>query len=151
MHGYAMRETRSRATNWYVAHISGAGVAYAFWLRVEQERAEKGWSKTELAEAATRRATSGSRIHRPTIDNLRTSTRAPQPRIVNAIADALGIERAEAHQLAGIVDPPRGGSVSIREAIEQSGTMTDGQKQMLLDMVDALDAANAAKGRRSAS
>lgn len=151
MHGYAMRKTLSRATNWYVAHISGGGVAYAFWLRVEQERADKGWSKTELAEAATRRAGPGSRIHRPTIDNLRTGTRAPQPRIVNALADALGIERHEAHQLAGIVDAPRGDSANVREAVEFSTAYTDAQKQMLLELVDALDAANAAQGRRTAS
>jgi hypothetical protein len=125
-------------------------VAYALWARVEQERASKGWSKTELADEATRKAGSGQRIHRPTIDNLRTSTRAPQPRIVNALADALGIDRTEAHQLAGIGAPAPDETADVRAAIRKSRAYSDAQKQMLLEMVDALDAANAAQGRRPA-
>ncbi|HEX6681665.1 MAG TPA: helix-turn-helix transcriptional regulator [Candidatus Limnocylindrales bacterium] len=121
-----------------MAHIS-RGVAYPFWVRVEDERAAKGWNKAELAERV--------RLPRSTIDNLKTGSRAPQPRIVNALADALDIDRSEAHQLAGIVPTKADQSADVRRAIETSTAYTETQKQMLLETVDALDAINAAQRR----
>lgn len=79
------------------------GVALRFWERVEKERVARGWSKARLAEEAG--------LHRPTIDNLKSGVRAPYPRTVHPLADALDIDRREAEELAGLVAPsapPRG-------------------------------------------
>lgn len=50
---------------------------------------------TELSER--------SGVARTTIGNWNTNRRKPYAKAVNAVADALGIDRAEAHVLAGIV------------------------------------------------
>ena len=112
-------------------------MAYPFWARVEDERATKGWNKAELAERVG--------LPRSTIDNLKTGTRAPQPRIVNALADAVGLDRAQAHQLAGIVPAKADDSADVRRAIEASTAYTETQKRLLLETVDALDAINSAQ------
>jgi transcriptional regulator with XRE-family HTH domain len=120
-----------------VMHISQRGVAYDFWLQVERARVAREWSKSELAERAG--------IPRKTIDNLEVSRRAPQVRIVNALADALEIDRDEAACLATLlpadaatVDP----SEDVRGAIRRSTAYTEEQRAMLLSMVDLIETAN---------
>lgn len=111
------------------------GVAYRFWWRMEAARTALEMSKTELA------AVSG--IPRSTFDNLQTSTRPPQARIVHALADALSIPRDEADELAGL----RPGAVNATDsgvvaAIETSNVYSDEQKQLLLDLIRTIDQAN---------
>jgi transcriptional regulator with XRE-family HTH domain len=55
----------------------------------------RGWSKTELAERAE--------IARSTIDEWQRNLRPPQAAKVNAVADVLGIDRAQALRLAGVI------------------------------------------------
>jgi transcriptional regulator with XRE-family HTH domain len=62
---------------------------------VNRERALRGWSKTELSDR--------SGVARTTIDNWSTNPRTPTAEAVNAVADVLGVDRARAHVLAGIV------------------------------------------------
>lgn len=85
-----------------MALADGRGVAYEFWRRVEAERADRGWTKSELADRTG--------IPISTLNRLRDSTRAPYARTVNTLADTLGIKRDEAARLAGIVpgddEPP---------------------------------------------
>lgn len=83
------------ATTCSMAQAVGRGVAYEFWRRVEAERADRGWSKTELAQRTA--------IPISTLNRLQDSTRAPYARTVNKLADMLGIDREDAHRLAGIV------------------------------------------------
>lgn len=64
---------------------------------VIREIALRGWAKTELSDR--------SGVARTTIDNWNTNRRKPSAKAVNAVADALGISRAAAHVLAGIVVP----------------------------------------------
>lgn len=116
---------------------SGRGVAYALWRRVEDERVAQAMSKSRLAEAAG--------LPRSTIDNLETSTRPPQPRIVHALADALGIPRGAAEELAGLRRAQRPGGATdsrVRAAIEASDTYDERQKEVLLNLIDVLDEAN---------
>lgn len=122
------------------------GIAQRFWLRVEQERVAKGMTKEALSTATARHTPDGKVIPRSTIDNLRTTTRPPQPRIVFAIADALGLDRTEAAELAGVLPARTADDIDVRRAIESSPTFTAVQKTALLELVDAMDAANRARG-----
>lgn len=138
-----MSDSSRRATQSPVASSRERGVAYDFWARLEKERTALGWSKFELFERVRDHVGEGPAPARSTIDNLRTSSRPPQARIVNAIADVLGIPRDEAHILANLTDPPRErGSDDVRAAIEASAVYTDAQRRMLLDLVDLIDQAN---------
>lgn len=130
------------------------GVAQRFWLRVEQQRVELGWTKDRLSVETAGHTADGKVIPRSTIDNLRTSSRAPQPRIVHALADALKIDRKEAEVLAGLIPATRPDTQSVRQAIETSATFSLAQKRALLETIDAMEAANratrpAADGGRS--
>lgn len=119
------------------------GVAQAFWLRIERERIKAGWTKDRLSTETAGHTGDGRPIPRSTIDNLRTSTRAPQPRIVHALADAVKLDRGEAEELAGLIPPTvRPGQMSVRQAIEASPLFSDAQKRALLETVDAMEAAN---------
>jgi transcriptional regulator with XRE-family HTH domain len=71
------------------------GIAYPLFLRVERERSLRGWSATRLHNETG--------VSRSTIAKWATQQQPPQPGTVNAVADALGIERAEALRLAGIL------------------------------------------------
>ena len=65
--------------------------ARPWYALVIKEIALRGWSKTELSER--------SGVARTTIDNWSTNSRTPTKQAVNAVADALGIDRARAHIL----------------------------------------------------
>jgi transcriptional regulator with XRE-family HTH domain len=113
----------------------GRGVAYRLWRRVEEARVERQWTKVELADAAG--------LPRSTIDRLQYSTRAPQPRIVHALADAIGLGRREAEQMAGVVPGEDAiGDEDVREAITNSPYYDDKQKETLLNLVDMFNSAN---------
>lgn len=80
--------------------------ARPWYLRALEEASLRGWSKAELCERAG--------VARTTLDKWETNPRKPQARSVNAVADALGIPRSEALQLAGViasVPEPAGDSV----------------------------------------
>src|SRR5438874_8983316 len=93
-----MRVTWPRATK---PAVPGEGVPYRFWRRIDQERDERDWSWDRVSEETARHTPDGKAIPRSTIANWRTSTRRPALRLVYAVADALGINRTEAAQLAG--------------------------------------------------
>jgi transcriptional regulator with XRE-family HTH domain len=114
------------------------GVAYAFYERIETERVRRNWTKVVLAQR--------SGLSRSTIDNLQWATRAPQARIVHALADVLELDWDEAERLAGLrPEEPADGDENIRQAIRNSPVYTDKQKTMLLDMVDYFDSTNATR------
>jgi transcriptional regulator with XRE-family HTH domain len=84
------------------------GIAYPLFVRVERERALRGWSATRLHKETG--------VSRSTIGKWATQPQPPLASTVNAVADALGIERAEALRLAGILtDPPAAGAISDDE------------------------------------
>ncbi len=93
-----MRVTWLRATK---PPVAGEGVPYRFWLRVNRERSERRWSWDRVSEETARYTPDGKAIPRSTIANWRTSTRRPSLRLVYAVADALGIDRVEAREIAG--------------------------------------------------
>lgn len=76
------------------------GPAFELHRRVLQEVALKGWTKSELRHKTG--------VARSTVEAWATQPRPPQPRTVNAVADALGIDRTEALRLAGILDETPG-------------------------------------------
>lgn len=121
-----------RATTCYMTESVERGVAYPFWLRVQSERVARGWTTLEL------QAQSG--IPRETVGRMRTGKRAPQARTVNALAETLGIDRDEAHRLAGLVpgDPgPTPGSV--REAMLTDPHYNEEQRKTLLAFLDLVE------------
>ena len=71
--------------------------ARPWYEQVVSEIALRGWAKTELSYR--------SGVARTTIDNWNTNRHKPSAKAVNAVADTLGIDRAKAHVLAGIVAP----------------------------------------------
>lgn len=100
----AVRAEVARRDRDTIGYMSDAlrGIAYALYERVERERALRGWSATRLHTETG--------VSRSTIGKWATQTRPPLPATVNAVADALGIERAEALRLAGILtDLPAAG------------------------------------------
>lgn len=96
------------------------GPAYGLYRRVLQEVALKGWTKVELREQTG--------VARSTVEAWASQPRPPQPRTVNAVADALGIPREEALRLAGVLtDAPEEVTVvpeSIRRAIRAAAGET---------------------------
>lgn len=94
------------------------------------------------------------------IDNIRTSparSDAKRQRNVLTLAEAAGIPREEALQLAGLATPPAETTISVREAIHRS-PYNDVERRALLSLVDVLDASrrppdgdrSADRGNRSA-
>lgn len=71
--------------------------ARAWSQLVTETVALKGWTKAELADR--------SGVARSTIDGWESNPRPPQAKKVNAVADVLGIDRARALRLAGIIAP----------------------------------------------
>lgn len=116
--------------------MSGGGVAFPLWRRLEDERVGRNISKVELA------ALTG--LPRSTYNDLQKTSR-PKPHVVHLYADALGVPREEAERLAGLRSLPGGEQVSVRRAIEQSATFTPRQKAALLGLIDDMEAANRAR------
>lgn len=110
--------------------------AYAFWAMCETVRQQKQISKLELCERAE--------ISRTTYDKLPTRIRPLMIDTVHALADALGLDREEARRVAGLTPakPRVTGSDEVRDAVLASTTFTDEQKDVLLRMMDVMDAAN---------
>lgn len=71
--------------------------AQPWYRRVVYEAALRGWTKAELCKRAG--------VARSTVDKWETNPQKPQSKSVNAVADKLGIPRAEALKLAGIIAP----------------------------------------------
>jgi transcriptional regulator with XRE-family HTH domain len=116
----------------------GRGVAYSFWVLIEETRARRGLSKRALAQA--------SGIPASTMDNLATSTRPPLPRVVNALIDALGLDRDEAYRLAGTTpqpDEPDGGPETLEDLcdrVRRNPRLSDARKKMILSLIEAQEA-----------
>ncbi|MFF0721305.1 helix-turn-helix domain-containing protein [Micromonospora sp. NPDC003816] len=120
----------------HVTQGADRGVAYDFWWRVRTEQDSRGWTDDEL------KARTG--IARTTVDRLRAGKRPPTARVVNALADALGINMSEAHQLAGRTPPapensdePAGRTAAdAREAILRDPIYNDEQREAMLRLHD---------------
>lgn len=117
------------------------GPAYAFWDRIQDELATQGMSQAELVRRTGVAAT--------VINSLKTSPprdRAARERNVTTLADALGIDRAEARQLAGLA-PSANRPVDVRDAIYKSPDYNDDEKKALIGLLDVLDASKRSAGR----
>lgn len=127
--------------------MADRGVAYDFWLRVRNEQDARGWTDVELQNR--------SGIPRGTVDRLAKGKRPPLARVVNALADALGIERDEAQRLAGRVpaieeaehEQPAT-AVSVREAVQADPIYTEEQRQAMLQLLDIFEQANQSGDQR---
>jgi DNA-binding XRE family transcriptional regulator len=111
------------------------GVAYPFAVHLERQRLLGGLSKTDLAAKAG--------ISRTTLDNIGFTSVPPQQRTVLALADAVGMDREEAAQMAGLLAPEvDDASAPVRQAILDSDAYSPAQKSMLLDLIGVIDQAN---------
>lgn len=99
------------------------GAAYRLYVRVEMERALKGWTSTRLSKQTG--------VSRATIGKWATQPNPPNAPTVTAVADVLGISRLEALRLAGILDDDP-------EIIEMSA----GERRAVLDLLHNLRRAN---------
>lgn len=127
--------------------VKGQGVAYRLWLEVERRRSDRGMTKYDLWLAMKDLAGEGPSPARSTIDNLRDSTRPPQPRIVRALAEVLGIPWQQAQELAGLIPPGTSPAIDVREAITRSEDYNDAEKRALLGLLDVLDAKHSDRPR----
>lgn len=137
-----MSVTWLRDTTSYMAE----GIALEFWLRVERERVAKDWSASRLSTETARYTPTGKPIPRSTIDNLKTSTRAPQPYIVRALTSALGIDYEEGAILAGTLRP-KSGAGGFEQALAETN-LSDEQRQIIQRLHDEFVAQNRTAGRR---
>lgn len=115
------------------------GIAYPLWRRVEDIRVERGWTQVELARRAG--------LPRTTIDNLRRSTRKPQPHIIKALARVAGLDLELAGQLAEGRDPDatpatEPGDANVRAAIRQSTVYSPEVRELMLRLVDSVERAH---------
>ncbi|MFY1705415.1 helix-turn-helix domain-containing protein [Micromonospora sp. WMMA1923] len=124
-----------------MAQGSAHGVAYDFWWRVRTEQDSRGWTDDEL------RARTG--VARTTVGRMKVGKRPPTARVVNALADALEIDPAEAHRLAGRAPAPptgtdaaRASEISVREAIRRDPAYTAQQRTLMLSLLDIFEQAN---------
>lgn len=81
------------ATICYMAEEHGP--AFPLYQRVLREKSMRGWTWTQL------QAETG--LARSTFNSWKTQPQPPQPRTINEIADKLGIDRADAMRLAGVL------------------------------------------------
>ena len=104
---------------------SGVGVAVRLYERVERERALKGWSWTRLQRETG--------VARSTFAKWQTQPQPPQPATVNAVADALGIGRAEALELAGILIEDVGDpECTFERSIQQEEKLSAADKRTVI-------------------
>lgn len=139
-----MSVTWLRDTTSYMAE----GIALEFWLRVERERVAKDWSASRLSTETARYTPKGKPIPRSTIDNLKTSTRAPQPYIVRALTSALGIDYEEGAVLAGVLRP-KSGSSGLEQVLADNPDLTDEDRQIIRAVHDKFVRDNRAASRRT--
>ncbi|MEU4217561.1 hypothetical protein [Actinoplanes sp. NPDC026623] len=95
-----------------------------------------------------------AQVRPATFSQWQTTTRAPQPRLVNALADAINraakaagrdlyLDPEEARRLAGFVPgPPPVTAVDVRRVIQQNENFTKSQKDALLQIIDGFEAQN---------
>ena len=76
--------------------------ARPFWDRIQTVCATRGWSTVRLERE--------SGVSRTTINKWKTQPRKPLAATVNAVADALDIDRVEALELAGILNAEETGA-----------------------------------------
>lgn len=117
------------------------GIAHAFHERIELERARLGLSKDALANKAG--------VGRGTLDLLPWRVEPPSAKTVKGIAEALGIPIGEAVELAGLVRTHSAdASAEAREVISRIPGYSKQQRDALLTVIAAIDAANAtARGK----
>lgn len=113
--------------------------AHAFWRRLEEKRIALEWTKVRLSQETIKYTHNGRPITRATIDRLRTGKHPPQPRVVHALADAVGLDRKEAHVLAGLIPPP--------PPPPPSPLFTEAQKRAVLEAMEQANRANPPAGR----
>lgn len=107
------------------------GSGYDFWLRVLQECATRGWSRSELARRAG--------VNRSTIARLGSSTDRPYAPTVRALARALDIDPVEAAVLAGLIpadvdddDEGLGDELEIEIRMIADSDLPESAKRMLI-------------------
>lgn len=109
--------------------MSAIPPAQAWYRRVTEVIALRGWSKQELSDR--------SGVARSTIDGWQRNPRRPQAKSVNAVADVLGIDRAEALRLAGVTAPAGDGTVpdDILQAVRAEYPDDEETQQRVIDAV----------------
>jgi transcriptional regulator with XRE-family HTH domain len=120
--------------------MTSGGIGYQLWWAVEEERLNQGWTVDRMADHIG--------LPRNTISRLKTGKRPPAVSTVHTIADALQrlgskITRMDAERMAGLRPPlPAPGAGNVREALKTDTNFTDEQREMMLQLIDVLLAAN---------
>jgi DNA-binding Xre family transcriptional regulator len=113
------------------------GVAYPLWEHIDRLLYERKLTQKWLVDR--------SGVSAMTINRLRTQAKPPKTDTIHALADALDLDHDEAAVLAGRLAPKGDPQVSVRDAVLRSDAYSAEQKQTLLGVIDALDAANQAR------
>lgn len=94
-----------------------------------REAALRGWTNTELGRQVS--------VSRSTIDKLATQPKPPLPATVLKIADALGIPRGEALELAGVI-PGTASAAIPKPSVSAAGEVAAPAGEAELDAFGAM-------------
>ena len=102
---------------------------------IREQRAAAKLSLRQLAQAAD--------VSNPYLSQVERGLRKPSAEILAQIAKALQISAESLYVRAGILEP-RQGDPSVTEALASDSTLTDRQRQSLLEIYAAFQSENAA-------
>lgn len=103
---------------------------------IREQRAAAQLSLRQLAQAAD--------VSNPYLSQVERGLRKPSAEILSQIAKALEISAESLYIRAGILEP-RQGDPSVTGAIAEDSTLTDRQRQSLLEIYAAFQAENAVR------
>lgn len=100
----------------------------------------------EAAEVSLRQLAKNSGVSNPYLSQVERGLKKPSAEILGQIAGALRISAETLYVRAGLLEP-RAGSAAVNDAIAADDTITERQRQVLLEIYAAFQTENASAGR----
>ena len=105
----------------------------------------------ELAALPMRQLAAMAGISNPYLSQIERGLRAPSEQVLEGIAQALNLSADALYDQAAALAPPKEPPVAVVAAIEADPDLTARQRQVLIDVYDALTAVTVARRRRGRS
>ena len=97
----------------------------------------------EAAEVSLRQLAKSAGVSNPYLSQIERGLKKPSAEILGQIASALRISAETLYVRAGLLEP-RAGNAAVTEALAADDTLTERQRQTLLDIYAAFQSENAA-------
>ena len=104
----------------------------------------------EAAEVSLRQLAKSSGVSNPYLSQVERGLKKPSAEILGQIASALRISAETLYVRAGLLEP-RAGSAAVTEALVADETLTERQRQVLLEIYGAFQKENAAMAASAAA